>query len=286
MTENTFSNRTIEYLDSIEELFVAELSKTPEERLAGRLAKQSAEQTSELQIEEPPEWLPEQPEVQTSELQIEQPLEWLPEQPEVQTSELQIEQPLEWLPEQPEVQTPELQIEEPSEPLQSEAYTPSVWRELSGLAIKIAVICIAFVLIFTFLYGLHRSADPDMEPMIKTGDLILFYRLDRNYSIGDLMLLDFQGERQVRRVVANAGDTVDITEGSLVVNGSIQQEPEIFQETWQYENGISFPLTVGADQVFVLGDARESAIDSRVYGPVNVEDTLGTVITIIRRRGF
>jgi type IV secretory pathway protease TraF len=38
--------------------------------------------------------------------------------------------------------------------------------------------------------------------------------------------------------------------------------------------------------VFVLGDAREGAADSRIYGPVNTEDTLGTVITVIRRRSL
>ena len=162
----------------------------------------------------------------------------------------------------------------------------SVWRELGLLAIKIGIITATIALILTFLYGFYRSADPDMAPMVKTGDLVLFYRLDKNYAIGDLLLLDFQGERQVRRVVARAGDVVDITENGLSINGAIQQEPEIFQRTWPYENGAVFPLTVGEGQVFVLGDARENATDSRVYGPVSTRDTLGTVITIIRRRGL
>jgi len=154
------------------------------------------------------------------------------------------------------------------------------------LGLKIAVISLVFVATFTFLYGFHRNTAPDMYPMVRTGDLVLFYRLDRDYAVGDLLLLDFQGERQVRRVVAGAGDMVDIEDGGLMVNGAMQQEPEIFQQTWRYESGVSFPLTVGADQVFVLGDAREGAVDSRVYGPIDVEDTLGAVITILRRRNF
>ena len=162
----------------------------------------------------------------------------------------------------------------------------SVWQELGSLAVKIVVICISFMLVFTFLYGFHRSTDLSMAPMIRDGDLLLFYRLDKDYAIGDLLLLDFQGERQVRRVVARAGDIVDITEDGLIINGGLQHEPEIFQQTWRYASGVSFPLTVGEGQVFVLGDARESATDSRVYGPVNTEDTLGKVITAIRRRGF
>ena len=187
----------------------------------------------------------------------------------------------------PEEELPEQQQSLPSAiPAPSAASVPSVWRELGSLAVKIVVICISFVLTFTFLYGFHRNTDPDMAPMIKDGDLILFYRLNRDYAIGDLLLLDFQGQRQVRRVVARAGDTVDITENGLIINGGLQHEPEIFQETWQYANGVSFPLTVGEGQVFVLGDARENATDSRVYGPVNTGDTLGKVITVIRRRGL
>jgi len=177
-------------------------------------------------------------------------------------------------------------LDAPSQPQTRPYAPPSIWRELGGLGIKIAVICIACLLIFTFFYGFHRIADPDMAPMVRTGDLVLFYRLGRDYAIGDLLLLDFQGERQVRRVAARAGDTVDFTEGALTLNGAVQQEPEIFQQTWRYETGVSFPLTVGSGQVFVLGDAREGAIDSRVYGPVDVEDTLGTVITVLRRRNF
>jgi len=185
----------------------------------------------------------------------------------------------------PTVEVPDSPVEEYKEPpIRQRA--PSVWKELGALCLKIVVIVAVTVLVFTFFYGFYRNADPDMAPMVKTGDLVLFYRLDRNYSAGDLLLLDFMGERQVRRVVAGAGDIVDMEDGYLIVNGAAQQEPDIFQQTHRYYNSVTFPLTVGYGQVFVLGDARSNATDSRVYGPVNVEDTLGTVITIIRRRNF
>jgi signal peptidase I len=167
-----------------------------------------------------------------------------------------------------------------------ETRTRSTLWELGRLAIKIAIISVCLLLIFSFLYGFHRNTDPDMAPMVKDGDLLLYYRLDKHYSVGDLLLLDFQGERQVRRVVARAGDTVDITQDGLIINGGLRREPEIYQQTLPYENGTSFPLTVGDGQVFTLGDARENATDSRVYGPIDMKDTLGTVITVMRRRGL
>ena len=163
---------------------------------------------------------------------------------------------------------------------------PSFWREMGALGIKVAVFAVIIALTFTFFYGFHRNTDPGMFPMVKDGDLVLFYRLDKNYDIGELLLLDFEGARQIRRVVAKEGDNVDITEDGLVVNGSLQQELAIYEETWDYIEGTEFPITVGPNEVFVLGDARQNAADSRIYGCVKLKNTLGKVITTIRRRNL
>jgi len=167
-----------------------------------------------------------------------------------------------------------------------QAPRPSVGRELGALALKIALITLVAGLLFSFVYGFQRNLEPGMDPAVKDGDLALFYRLDKSYAIGDLLLFTYRGESQIRRIVARAGDVVDITDSGLVVNGALQQEPNIYQKTQRYEDGIAFPVTVGAGQVFVLGDARENATDSRVYGPVTLKDTAGTVITTIRRRNL
>jgi signal peptidase I len=163
---------------------------------------------------------------------------------------------------------------------------PSVLRELGGLLLKIAIIVGVALLVFTFVYGLQRNTDPDMSPAVKDGDLVFFYRLDKDYVAGDLLVLSFRGRDQVRRVVAVEGDTVDITEDGLVVNGAIQQETEIGAVTEQYADGAPLPVTLGPGQVYVLGDNRENATDSRVYGAVNKEDTRGAVIALIRKRNL
>jgi signal peptidase I len=163
---------------------------------------------------------------------------------------------------------------------------PSVLRELLALLAKIALICGIALLAFTFIYGLYRSADPDMTPAVKDGDVVMYYRLDKEYAAGDLIVLDYEGERQVRRVVAIAGDTVDVTEDGLLINGALQQEFEIYERTARYAEGIDFPVTVDEGAVFVLGDSRENATDSRIYGAVDAKDTQGTAIAIARRRGL
>ena len=161
-----------------------------------------------------------------------------------------------------------------------------LWKDLLFLLIKIAAIVLAVLLLFTFLFGITQYQDQSMAPAIKDGDLVLFYRHAKNeYQHQDAVVLKKGGQLQVRRVVAKAGDTVDITEGGLVVNGALQYEPDIYQKTERYQEGIDFPLTVPEGHVFLLGDGREGAMDSRIYGSVSTKDTMGKVMTIIRRRG-
>jgi signal peptidase I len=171
-------------------------------------------------------------------------------------------------------------------PRSGKSKTRIALKELRDLLLKVVAIAVIIVLIFTLIYGLHRTKDPAMVPAIGGSDLVIFYRLDKDYKAEDVLLLTFQGERQVRRVIAIEGDEVNITEDGLVVNGALQQEPNIYQKTERYQGGVDFPLILGEGEVFVLGDAREGATDSRVYGGVNVKDTHGTVIAVIRRKNI
>ena len=164
--------------------------------------------------------------------------------------------------------------------------TPSILKDVTTLLLKVVAIIAASALLLVTVFGIHREADTSMAPAIKDGDLVIYYRLDTTYALLDTVVLDFEGKRQVRRVVATEGDTVDITEDGLIVNGAAQQERHIFEDTTQFEGGVSLPLTLGKGEIFVLGDARESATDSRLYGVVKTADTHGKVMGILRRRGI
>ncbi|MCL2806974.1 MAG: signal peptidase I [Coriobacteriia bacterium] len=159
-------------------------------------------------------------------------------------------------------------------------------RELRHMAIKIGAIVGIVALLFTFVFGLHYNVDADMNPAIKDGDLVLFNRWDKDYRAGDLIVLTFKGQPQVRRVIAVAGDTVDILKEGLTINGALQQEQGIYEATQRYAGGADFPITLQANEIFVLGDARGGATDSRIYGSVDTDDTQGTVMTLLRRRSL
>jgi len=171
--------------------------------------------------------------------------------------------------------------------LQQEKLVKRLFKDLFLLIVKIAFIVLIFILLSTFIFGIIRYEDPSMIPAIKDGDLVIFNRYTENgYQVRDAIVLKRDGQAQVRRVVAKEGDVVDITEDGLIINGALQHEPEIYQETKRYQEGVEFPLTVPAGQVFVLGDSRKGAADSRIYGCVKTEETLGKVMTIVRRRGI
>jgi signal peptidase I len=177
-------------------------------------------------------------------------------------------------------------IEKPAK-TQTNAALKSALMDILNLLFKIAVFALTAFTLSTFLFGVARYQEASMDPSIKDGDLILFYRYTKDgYMPRDAIVLDFEGKRQVRRVIANAGDIVDITEEGLHINGYPQQEIGITQITERYQEGVEFPLTVPEGHVFVLGDAREGATDSRVYGCVEISDTYGKVIAVIRRRGI
>ena len=173
-----------------------------------------------------------------------------------------------------------------SPPLPEKSSPPPIRRDLGYLLIKLLLLGAILSVLLLVIFGITRNADLGMNPAVKHGDLVIYYRLDKEYTASDLVALTYEGTIQTRRVVATEGDTVDITEHGLTINGRIQDEIEVIGETLAYTEGISLPITLGADEVFLLGDSREQSEDSRLYGSVNVSDTLGKVMVIMRRRNL
>lgn len=159
--------------------------------------------------------------------------------------------------------------------------------QLILLLLKVAMVLGFIAMVFLFLFGVVQVSDESMRPAVREGDLVVYYRLQKDYVAGDLVVVDDEDEQEVRRVIAVAGDTVDFSSDGLVINGYLQSETSIYAETEPFTDGITYPVTVGEGQVFVMGDNRPSSKDSRIYGPVDIQSgTEGEAMTIIRRRNF
>lgn len=162
----------------------------------------------------------------------------------------------------------------------------TIKEDLLFLALKIVIFLALFAVMFFVIFGICRCGDNMMSPAFKDGDIAIYYRLQKEYQPTDTVVIEKDGEKQIRRIVAKSGDSVDITAEGLKVNGYLQQEAAVYSETLPYEQGISFPITLGEEEYFVLGDNRSNAKDSRIYGAIKKEEIKGTVITLLRHRGF
>lgn len=159
--------------------------------------------------------------------------------------------------------------------------------QLVLLLLKVAMVVGFIAMVFLFLFGVVQAGDESMRPAVREGDLVVYYRLQKDYAAGDVIVVDDGDEKEVRRVIAVAGDEVDFTSDGLMINGYLQSEQGIYAETEPFTQGVTYPVTVGEGQVFVMGDNRPSSKDSRIYGPVDVQSgTEGKAMTIVRRRNF
>lgn len=162
----------------------------------------------------------------------------------------------------------------------------SAKNDLIFLFTKISILAILLAITFLFVFGICRCSGDMMNPAFKDGDLAVYYRLQKNYHPRDAVVIEKNGKTRICRIVAVPGDQVDITEEGLKINGYLQQENEIFRETYPFEGGISFPITLKEEEYFVLGDNRTKAEDSRIFGSVSEEEIKGSIMTLIRRRGL
>ena len=163
---------------------------------------------------------------------------------------------------------------------------PTIKEDVLSLLYKILFILLLILILFTFIFGVTRNETLSMEPNIKNGDLVIFYRLDKKYVATNVATVKYKDDIYALRVVATSGDTVDIDKDGLIINGKHQTEPNINKPTMAIKGGIDYPITLKSDEIFLLGDNRENSVDSRLFGPVKQKETLGELMTVIRRRNF
>ena len=150
--------------------------------------------------------------------------------------------------------------------------------------IKVGITALAVAALLIFVVGIHVNHGNSAYPMIKDGDLVITYKLDKGQN-GVEIAYKFNGKVKFGRIVAKEGDTVDITDQGLLVNGYGILEDVVYPTT-SSGAAISFPYIVPKGTVFVLNDYRSDAGDSRTYGAIPLSDVEGEVVLILRRRGI
>ena len=119
-----------------------------------------------------------------------------------------------------------------------------------------------------------------MEPNFYQGYLVMVSKVAYRSSgpqRGDVIIFNPPVESEIpyiKRVIGLPGDTVEIKDGTVSINGTPVNEPYILQEPPQNNNDYG-PIALSDDEYFVLGDNRNNSSDSRSWGPIKRNDIIG-----------
>lgn len=152
---------------------------------------------------------------------------------------------------------------------------------------RILMLGLIAYLLLTQVFVIAQANGNDMFPAVKDGDVMFGYRLEQDYMKDDVVIYERDGQLHCGRVVAKGNDVVSIDEdGTVMVNGTTQSGEIMYPTYINEDSSITYPYTVSENCVFILGDYRTKAEDSRYFGEISLNDVEGKVITILRRRGL
>lgn len=158
---------------------------------------------------------------------------------------------------------------------------------------------VSFVVLFLVLSFVLRSfivesyivPTGSMLETIQLGDCLLGEKISYRFrepqqgEIVTFTLTDASGAKTtlVKRVIAVGGQTIDLVEGQVVVDGRVLSEPYTNEDaTFPLDTvdtlEISYPYTVPQGYLFVMGDNRSNSSDSRYFGPIAVESVSSRIV--------
>ena len=148
-------------------------------------------------------------------------------------------------------------------------------REAILWAIEILIVCMAAVFLVAAFGQRVSVAGDSMSPVLKNGNVVLINRVVYNFvepSRGDIIAFSqgVDGRYSVKRIVGLPGETVEIADGKILVNGEEITE-NIHVSGIEYAGLAEEPVELGDDEYFVMGDNHAASDDSRDPGTGNIK---------------
>jgi signal peptidase I len=152
----------------------------------------------------------------------------------------------------------------------------------------VVIVVVAFLLassIKAWLVQPFVIPSASMEPTLLVGDRVLVDKTAYRFGtphVGDVVVFYSPEDQRIdyiKRVIAVEGQTVEVREGVVYVDGKARTEPFVNQAAKDAYTSTS-PVIVPAGSVWVMGDNRANSRDSRVFGPRPVSDLLGKAFCI------
>lgn len=143
---------------------------------------------------------------------------------------------------------------------------------------SLLVVAAAAVLAAMLFFPIFRVTGSSMEPTLNAKEIVVCLKSNR-FQSGDLVAFYYNNKVLLKRVIGTAGDTIEIDDsGNVFVNGSQLDEPYITKKSLG-QCDIDFPYQVPDNRIFVMGDNRETSVDSRTtaVGCIADEYVIGKV---------
>ncbi len=152
-------------------------------------------------------------------------------------------------------------------------------RVMRTTVFALMVAAAAAVIIAVLIFPVLRMNGTSMTNTLMDGDVVVTMSTS-DFSPGDIIAFYYNNTLLVKRVIAVTGDWVDIDkEGNVFVNGEELDEPYVTDKALG-ECNITLPYQVPEGRIFVMGDHRETSIDSRntAVGCVNKDLVVGKLL--------
>lgn len=158
------------------------------------------------------------------------------------------------------------------------------WRAILEIVQALALAVVISVFLNLFVVQVTEVRQRSMEPTLFQSDRVLVSKVDYRLTTpeaGDIVVFNPTTDTTipfVKRVVAVAGDVVELRNGSLYVNGKVVAIADAKGSTDAQSPQVRYPYTVPDGQFFALGDNREASSDSRSFGAQPYDRIIGKVI--------
>ncbi|HIW77028.1 MULTISPECIES: signal peptidase I [Gordonibacter] len=168
----------------------------------------------------------------------------------------------------------------------AEPRKPGIFRTFVNLLVAVAFIFGLSWALRTFVFQPYEIPSGSMETTIMTGDMVFSEKVSyymRDPEPGDIVTFqdpEIPGRVLIKRCIAVGGQTVDLQDGKVVVDGVVQDEPYtrgLPSEPLTPALGttITYPYTVPEGHLWMMGDNRTNSQDSRYFGAIDESTVTG-----------